>query len=86
MARIAIVKFSQLDSCWSALRYTGLCKDCQRVDICKLPEAARGRMELEIVKLEKAKAELLAAEQKFQAAKKENKEKAELMFNDWRNA
>ncbi|HNC59535.1 MAG TPA: hypothetical protein PLP33_29175 [Leptospiraceae bacterium] len=87
MARFAIVKFSELNvRCMSSLRYTGLCKCCQRVEICKLPEAARGRLELEVVKLEKVNAELSAAEQKFQAAEKENNEKSGLMFNNWREA
>jgi hypothetical protein len=43
--KIAIVKASQLGvDCWSALRFTGSCDQCERVEKCKLPEARIGRI------------------------------------------
>lgn len=60
--KVAIISFSQLGACWSALRYTGNCKECQRVNICKLPEAAHARLAIEETKLEKLKEELAIKE------------------------
>jgi hypothetical protein len=38
------IKFSELNDCWSADRYVGHCKNCPKVDTCKLPESKAGRI------------------------------------------
>ncbi len=37
--KVAVVPLSKLTDCWSALRFTGRCSECERVARCKLPEA-----------------------------------------------
>ncbi len=39
-----VVKFGGLNDCWSAARYVGHCKNCPKVDTCKLPESKTGRI------------------------------------------
>lgn len=57
MVKVAIVKSSEMDTtCWSALRHTGSCHLCDRVQACKLRPAILGRLVL-------ARAKMLKAEQ-----------------------
>jgi len=61
MAKVAIVNSSQLEGCWSAARYTGLCATCDRVMRCKLPEARPARIKIFEARVREAE-EVLAQE------------------------
>lgn len=54
MLKCKVIKFSELDMCWSAERYVGACSHCRRVGDCKLPEAKKGRVVVAAKSAEKA--------------------------------
>jgi len=65
MVKVAIVKASEMDTaCWSALRHTGSCHLCDRVQTCKLRPAILGRLVL-------AKAKMLKLEQACDKARQD---------------
>ena len=57
MIKFAVIKSSDLGmACWSAVRFTGRCHECRRVEFCKLIEAVEGREKFLKQKLKKARA------------------------------
>ena len=75
MGKWAVVQNKDLNDCWCAFRYTVGCEHCARVENCKLPEAAKGRLVLAEKALaywqEKAKHEIERAQALVEARKKE---------------
>lgn len=52
MAKFAAINSSDLGSeCWAPKRHFGDCHECHKVQTCRLPEGAKGRMDLELKRL-----------------------------------
>jgi len=75
VGKCVVVQSSKLNDCWAAYRYTVGCEKCSRVENCKLPEAAKGRLVLAEKSLEywqeKARHEIERAQALVDARKKE---------------
>ena len=75
MGKCVVVQSKDLNDCWGALRYLKECERCARVENCKLPEAAKGRLVLAEKSLEywqeKARHEIERAQALVDARKKE---------------
>ena len=69
--KTAIVKASQLGSCWSAQRFCGNCADCDRVKRCTLPEGVAGRVRVAERDLDDAQTQLANAKAALTAARRE---------------
>jgi len=72
MSKFKVMKLSEITkdgACWSALRFTGECYNCDRVWTCKLRESRPGRIELLKARVLTIEAELKDAKEKLEHEK-----------------